>query len=1201
MKYFKLSIILFILITSIQANSAPLRFVEITVNQPDGTELQIYASGDEFYNWLHDKDGYTIIQDPATGYYVYAQLVGQQFEPTNLKVGLGEPASINLNKWEMLPQEVIHSQSSSLRETQQLKAPQLKGYNKTQAKNQGKINNIVVFIRFAGEAEFTDNISVFDNMFNQPNANSMYQYFKDVSYNTLDITSTFYPIPAGTTVLSYQDIHPRGYYQPHSTSNTIGYTGGNNGTQRRDREHILLKRAIDSVKHQIPATLNLDYNNDGNVDNVCFIVSGSPTGWSSLLWPHMWVLFSQVATINGKRVWEYNFQIRSSTLSAGNGVLCHEMFHTLGAPDLYHYTSNGISPVGQWDLMENNTNPPQSMGTYMKMKYGNWIQTIPQITTEGIYTLNPITSPTNNAFKIASPYSASEYFVVEYRRKQGLFENSIPGTGLLVYRINPSVNGNANGPPDEVYIYRPNGTITVNGTINSAHFSQSVNRMIINDNTNPSSFLTNGSPGGLRIDSVGIPGETITFKIGFVTEPIPILTTPLDNSTGITLTPVLNWQVFPGATSYHLQISTTPDFIQIISNQGTVSGINYAVPSGLLGDNKKYFWRVRANVAGGQSGWSAVFNFTTISRINITNVSGIFCAGSPITISYTVNQPFETTNVFIAEISDSLGSFVRQNIIGLHGSNTSGSFQVVLPDTLPGGSRYRIRISASAPPAISPDNGQNLVISPLLMPIIGNYTENVCTDNINEYFTSQVPGVTNKWTIKGGKVIGRNDSTSITIHWGNVGFGEIKLVQTSSRGCIDSTISPVLIRALPEPMIISGDSIVCLNSSTVYSCNQGEGLTNKWLIIGGRVTQIISNDRVRITWNEPGNGKIILYQFNSVGCVDSVSINVQISAGPIATVSGENSACQKVQYKYFTNYVDNSSNLWKAVGGNIVGRYDLDSVVVVWNQTGIGTITLTKTNLSSNCPSIVEHIVDVQPLPSAEIYGAISPCQMIEYEYYTTNIEDTESYWTSSLNPYGEAKKGERISFVWTETGSQYLILTRYHSSGCKDSIRLNLTVYEAPEKPVITQSGDSLKSSVKNENHIWYFNGNAISGETKSFIKPTATGKYTCVAISKQGCESQVSEEFDFIGTSVDYKYGNSISIYPNPTKDILNISLRQTELAASKIELFNQLGLLLATFDTNNMEFFSLDLKNYPQGIYNIVIHTNNSIITNRIAIVR
>ncbi len=189
------------------------------------------------------------------------------------------------------------------------------------------------------------------------------------------------------------------------------------------------------------------------------------------------------------------------------------MFHSLGAPDLYHYSYDGLSPAGTWDLMGANQHVPQHMGAYMKFKYGGWINSIPEITESGTYEMDPLVSPSNNVFKIASPNSTKEYFLVEYRKREGAFESSLPGEGLLVYRINPTVSGNADGPPDEVYIYRPNGTSTENGTISLAGLSLNSGRTSINDFTNPPSFLEDGSAGGLSIKNVGPMGSTITFEV----------------------------------------------------------------------------------------------------------------------------------------------------------------------------------------------------------------------------------------------------------------------------------------------------------------------------------------------------------------------------------------------------------------------------------------------------------------------------------------------------------------------------------------------------------------------------------------------------------------------------------------------------------------------------------------------------------------
>lgn len=486
------------------AEAAYLEDVPQVLIQPDGTRIDCFASGDEYYHWLHDADGFVIVRDPETGYWVWAKKEHGDLAPTDFVVGRIPPRFMDLEPRIRPDQKTLNERAASL-----FPAPPSQP-----APSTGTMDNIAIFIRFSGESEFGQAISAYDYAFNStnPGDSSMKAYFGEVSYTQLTINSSFYPTP-GSNVVSYQDSHPRSYYQPYdATMNPGGYSGGSSGTERRDREHALLKNAVDAVSSQVPVALDVDGDDDGYVDNVVFIIKGSPDGWGELLWPHQWSLWSVTASINGARVNEYNFQLSSSL---GVGVLCHEMFHSLGAPDLYHYTSNGVAPAYQWDVMENNRNPPQHMTMYMKKRYGKWVASIPEITASGTYSLNPTTSSTNNAYRIASPFTASEYFVVEYRRKTGTFESSVPGSGLIVYRINTAADGtgNRNGPPDELYVYRPGGSNTVNGTPSNAHFSLDVGRTQINDSTNPSSFLQDDSSGGLDISDVTSAGATISFTV----------------------------------------------------------------------------------------------------------------------------------------------------------------------------------------------------------------------------------------------------------------------------------------------------------------------------------------------------------------------------------------------------------------------------------------------------------------------------------------------------------------------------------------------------------------------------------------------------------------------------------------------------------------------------------------------------------------
>ena len=88
---------------------------------------------------------------------------------------------------------------------------------------------------------------------------------------------------------------------------------------------------------------------------------------------------------------------------------------------------------------------------------------------------------------------------------------------MLVYRINSNFDGNAgyNGADvlDEVYIYRPNGTTFTNGNPNQANFSQLVNRNEIHSGTNPTPFLSYGTPGGLDIRQITDNDGTLSFLL----------------------------------------------------------------------------------------------------------------------------------------------------------------------------------------------------------------------------------------------------------------------------------------------------------------------------------------------------------------------------------------------------------------------------------------------------------------------------------------------------------------------------------------------------------------------------------------------------------------------------------------------------------------------------------------------------------------
>ena len=96
----------------------------------------------------------------------------------------------------------------------------------------------------------------------------------------------------------------------------------------------------------------------------------------------------------------------------------------------------------------------------------------------------------------------------------------------------------------------------------------------------------------------------------------PILATPSNSSSAISLSPTLNWNLSEGSRTYHLQVSLESIFNTLVFEQNDLSITSKQVNNLLPG--KTYYWRVRAINAGGISNWSNIWSFNTINSLTIS-------------------------------------------------------------------------------------------------------------------------------------------------------------------------------------------------------------------------------------------------------------------------------------------------------------------------------------------------------------------------------------------------------------------------------------------------------------------------------------------------------------------------------------------------------------------------------------------------------
>ena len=405
------------------------------------------------------------------------------------------------------------------------------------AQNATELTNLVVFVRFADDAEIDHSFADINTMFNAttPGYLSVYNFYDVMTYGKIHYNTIYTNNIQNGVIVSYQDAQPRGYFEPYSPWNPIGYTEPNPFMGVSMREAQLLGRIVSYVDsmHWVGSDASLDGNGDGMLDNLSIIVKGGTGEWASILWPHMeffpYDSLDYEPKINGLRINTFNFEFEGAPTYFNANVFRHEMGHSLNLPDLYHYLNySSVSPAGTWDMMCSNYQPNQMAAIY-KNKILQVSDDPIEITEDGDYTLlSAGSSPSQNCYYIKSHIDPTQWYVLEYRNQADLFEEGIPGTGLIVARWNDTVTLDYNGMfanaffdfynrAHQYWIFRPGSAIdTVNGWIDEAYFSQASGRTSFGPTTDPHPYLTDGTPETcFEITDIQENGNQLSFHVHF--------------------------------------------------------------------------------------------------------------------------------------------------------------------------------------------------------------------------------------------------------------------------------------------------------------------------------------------------------------------------------------------------------------------------------------------------------------------------------------------------------------------------------------------------------------------------------------------------------------------------------------------------------------------------------------------------------------
>ncbi|MFM7021785.1 MAG: LamG-like jellyroll fold domain-containing protein [Flavobacteriales bacterium] len=106
-------------------------------------------------------------------------------------------------------------------------------------------------------------------------------------------------------------------------------------------------------------------------------------------------------------------------------------------------------------------------------------------------------------------------------------------------------------------------------------------------------------------------------------------------------------------------------------------------------------------------------------------------------VYYSANGMFNTDNEFEIQLSDENGDFLQPVVLQKVAGINYGRVSVTLPDFVPAGTQYRVRVVSTSPVIVGSDNGEDITIAPLFTgkvnPLAYNAGENISIPVITRY------------------------------------------------------------------------------------------------------------------------------------------------------------------------------------------------------------------------------------------------------------------------------------------------------------------------------------------------------------------------------------------------------------------------------------------------------------------------------------
>jgi len=365
----------------------------------------------------------------------------------------------------------------------------------------GTVRVIVVLVQFSDRAMGQTN-QHFEDLFFSTGVlqhGSVREYFREATNNLVDIV--------GEVVGPYQ--LPKTLAQYANGKSGTGISQPNARTMAQDAA-VAANPNVNFAPY--------DNDSDGYVDAFVVIHAGpgaETTGNANDIWSHKWVLSGGAYNADGTQIYSYLTVPEDSKI----GVCCHELGHLLfGFPDLYDTDLSGEG-IGNWCLMAGGSwngggDIPAHPSAWCKANQG-WVSVTNP--TSNITTINDVKA-SHIVYRLwKNGASGSEYFLVE-NRQQMLYDQMLPGAGLLIWHVDETISSNSNENHPKVALMQADRLRDLEQGNDRGDagdpYPGSTNNTAFNNSSTPNSKSYAGADTCVSVTNVSPSGPTMTARLG---------------------------------------------------------------------------------------------------------------------------------------------------------------------------------------------------------------------------------------------------------------------------------------------------------------------------------------------------------------------------------------------------------------------------------------------------------------------------------------------------------------------------------------------------------------------------------------------------------------------------------------------------------------------------------------------------------------